>query len=88
MPGGTIDDGGMIIVMDPITFDPGSTLDDACDGPLCQDSGKILVNGHATLSGTLNLISDDGFHPAAGDHYTILVATGGISGTFSKINDL
>jgi outer membrane autotransporter protein len=87
MPGGTIDDGGMIIVMDPIKIDPGSTVDIMCDGPLCQDSGKILVDGHATLSGTLNLVSDNGFHPAAGDHYTILVATGGISGTFSTIND-
>jgi outer membrane autotransporter protein len=87
MPGGTIDDGGTIIVMDPLTVDPGSTVDIVFEGPLCQDSGKILVNGHATLSGTLNLISDDGFHPTAGDHYTILVATGGISGTFSSIND-
>jgi hypothetical protein len=43
MPGGTIDDGGIIIVRDPITVDPGSTVDIACDGPLCQDSGKILA---------------------------------------------
>ncbi|MBV8969478.1 MAG: hypothetical protein JO331_10520, partial [Verrucomicrobia bacterium] len=86
-PGGTLDDGGMVMVMDPVVVDPGAHVDFMIDGPLCQDSGKLLVNGPVTLNGTLNLVSATGFHVSAGDHYTLIIATGTVSGTFTTIND-
>jgi len=88
-PGGkiVIDAGGMIIVSGPITVDPGADLEITVGGPLCQDSGKLLINGHITLAGTLTLSSFNNFVSSSGDHYTILVATGGISGMFSQVVD-
>lgn len=82
-----IDDGGMIMVEGPTTVDPNGDLEITVGGPLCQDSGKLIDMGHVTLSGTLILSSFDNFHPSSGDHYTIIVALGGISGEFSHVVD-
>jgi outer membrane autotransporter protein len=56
-------------------------------GPNCPDSGKLLVGGHATIEGDLTLASFQNFRPSTGQHWTILVANGGLSGTFSQIID-
>jgi outer membrane autotransporter protein len=88
-PGGsiTIDDGGMVMVDGPTKIDPGGSLNITVGGPLCQDAGKLLVIGHTTINGILTLSSPNGFHVSPGDHYTLLVAAGGLSGTFSQIRD-
>jgi hypothetical protein len=88
-PGGTleIDDCGEVIVDDSFKEDPGGHLTITVGGPDCPDSGKLLVNGHATIEGDLNLASFQNFRPSTGQHWTILVASGGLSGTFSQIID-
>lgn len=45
----------------------------------------ILVNGTATLAGTLDLSFASGYTPTAGDSFFILNAGNGISGTFDQI---
>jgi hypothetical protein len=88
-PGGTveIDDGGEVVVDDSFKEDPGGHLRITVGGPDCPDSGKLLVGGHATIEGDLTLASFHNFRPSAGQHWTILVANGGLSGTFSQIID-
>ncbi|VXC42558.1 exported hypothetical protein [Flavobacterium sp. 9AF] len=44
-------------------------------------SNQIIING-----GTLNIEFINGFTPNAGDSYTIMTATNGITGTFSTVN--
>jgi hypothetical protein len=46
---------------------------------------QLMVNGTATLAGTLQLIQDNGFVPAVGDTFTIVPATGEV-GIFATIN--
>jgi outer membrane autotransporter protein len=88
-PGGTIeiDDGGQLTVDGSFKEDPGGNLLITVGGPLCPDSGKLSVHGHATLEGILTLASVNNFHPSSGNHYTILVAAGGLSGMFSQVVD-
>jgi outer membrane autotransporter protein len=47
----------------------------------------LNVGGHATLNGTLQLISLKGFQPKAGDRFTLVTAGGGLSGQFADIVD-
>jgi autotransporter-associated beta strand protein len=49
--------------------------------------GVLAVNGHATLGGTLQLVSINGFLLAVGNKLTFLTAVGGVSGTFSSIQN-
>jgi hypothetical protein len=48
--------------MAQLTIHPGSTLEITVGGPRCPDSGKLLVDGQATLNGTLVLSSFNNFH--------------------------
>ena len=50
-----------------------------------SDYSRLVVGGHATLDGTLRLTLASGFVPLAGSQFSILTATGGISGTFRTI---
>ena len=49
--------------------------------------GVLAVNGHATLGGTLQLVPINGFLLAVGNKLTFLTAVGGVSGTFSSIQN-
>ncbi|MBV8102094.1 MAG: autotransporter domain-containing protein [Verrucomicrobia bacterium] len=49
--------------------------------------GVLAVGGHATLAGTLQIVSINGFQLAVGNKLTFLTATGGVSGTFSTIQN-
>jgi autotransporter-associated beta strand protein len=53
---------------------PGSTYD------------TLTVAGAATLAGTLSIDVAPGFAPAVGQQFTVVEATGGISGTFSTLS--
>ncbi|WP_197530845.1 sulfatase-like hydrolase/transferase [Bythopirellula polymerisocia] len=46
----------------------------------------VSVTGSATIDGILNVGEISGFAPAAGDSFTILSATNGVSGQFDTIN--
>jgi outer membrane autotransporter protein len=50
--------------------------------------GRLRVGGTANLGGSLTAVSVNGFHPSAGDSFTILTATGGVNGKFGTVNDL
>jgi outer membrane autotransporter protein len=47
----------------------------------------LVVNGHASLAGTLQLIRLGGFQLHVGDQFTFLVANGGVSGNFSTVQN-
>jgi hypothetical protein len=48
---------------------------------------QLVVNGHATIGGTLNLTLINGFRPAVGDVFQ-LIAPNSFSGSFAQINTL
>jgi autotransporter-associated beta strand protein len=50
--------------------------------------GVLAVNGHATIGGTLQIVPINGFQLAVGNKLTFLTATGGVSGSFSTIENL
>jgi len=49
--------------------------------------GMLTVRGHASLAGTLEFISLNGFQLQVGNKITFLTANGGVSGTFSTIKN-
>jgi autotransporter-associated beta strand protein len=49
--------------------------------------GVLAIGGHATLGGTLQIVSTNGFQLAVGNKLTFLTAAGGISGSFSTIEN-
>jgi autotransporter-associated beta strand protein len=46
---------------------------------------RLVVNGHASLGGTLVLATGKGYKPHRGDSFKILTASEGISGRFDKV---
>jgi hypothetical protein len=46
---------------------------------------RVAITGSASLDGTLQLDLIDEFIPTPGEQFTILTATGGISGTFASV---
>ncbi|MEM8944455.1 MAG: sulfatase-like hydrolase/transferase [Planctomycetota bacterium] len=46
----------------------------------------VSVLGAAALSGTLDVFEIDGFAPNVGDTYTVLSASGGVTGEFDAVN--
>lgn len=56
-------------------------------GPGTNNSSKIVVNGNASLGGTLNLIQDAGTY-AGMQTYTFITATGSVTGTFNSITNI
>ncbi len=65
-------------------YDTGTlVIDLASNGGVAGfDLDQLVVAGLADLAGTLEVNLLDGFMPTAGDAFTILTATGGVSGTF------
>src|SRR5262249_9003229 len=43
---------------------------------------ELVVNGAATLGGTINIVLDNGYHPKPADHFTI-VSANSIGGSFT-----
>jgi hypothetical protein len=69
------------------TQNSGGTLQLGIGGSAAGQYGFLNVTGHATLGGTLDLVSLGGFQPKVGDKLTLAIAGGGISGQFANVVD-
>jgi outer membrane autotransporter protein len=67
------------------TQNTGGTLQLGIGGSAAGQYDFLNVNGHATLGGTLDLISLGGFQPKVGDKLTLAIAGSGISGQFAEV---
>jgi autotransporter-associated beta strand protein len=65
----------------------GGTLRIGVGGTGAGQFGLLAVGGHATLGGTLQIVSLNGFNLGIGDKLTFVTATGGVSGTFSSVQN-
>jgi fibronectin-binding autotransporter adhesin len=75
---------------DPGTLTVNGNYKQGTTGTLAIEVGpssysQLVVNGSATLAGTLSFVSFDGGMIKLGQSYDILTATGGITGNFSTI---
>jgi autotransporter-associated beta strand protein len=83
--GGTVSPGfspGTIVVVGNFTQTSVGTLTIELASPVSFD--RLLVGGIATLDGTLQLVSLNGYDPA-NDSFAFLTATGGVTGSFSTV---
>lgn len=62
-----------------LTLDPSSFFDESTFSG--SSFGALNVSGTASLDGTLDILLQDGFLPAAGESFLILDAAGGLNGT-------
>jgi T5SS/PEP-CTERM-associated repeat protein len=88
-PGGHLIPGGSpgILTIDgSYEQDPGGELDIAIGGNQ-PGSGfsQLIITGTASIGGTLNVILANGFTPAPGETFPVILAAG-LSGTFSQVN--
>jgi hypothetical protein len=94
------DNVGFSLVDDGGTLSPGHSIGHTeIAGGLTMNSGSLAieldglssdtvgVNGAALLGGTLDVSLLNGFTPQPGDFWTILIATGGITGNFTAVTD-
>jgi autotransporter-associated beta strand protein len=75
---------GTLTVGGNYTQNAGGTLRIGVAGVAPAQHDLLAVNGHATLGGTLQLISLGGFNFQPGEQITLLTAKNGVSGTFSN----
>jgi outer membrane autotransporter protein len=66
------------------TQSAGGTLQLSIGGTATGQFDFLNVGGHATLGGTLQVLSLNGFQPKIGDRFTVVTAAGGISGQFTS----
>jgi outer membrane autotransporter protein len=81
------DSPGTLTVNNNYTQNSGGTLRIEVVGLALNQHDLLAVNGHASLAGTLQLISLGGFTLHIGDQVTFLTAKGGVSGNFSAIQN-
>lgn len=85
---GTIDiaDGILYFNGQDLTESSGGTLQMVIDGTTAGTGfGQLVVSGTATLAGTLDVVTEAGFTPAAASTYELITA-GTLLGTFSTVN--
>jgi len=75
---------GTLTVTGNYTQNPGGTLRIGVAGVAAGQHDLLAVGGHATLGGTLQLISLGGFSLQPGNQITFLTANKGVSGTFNN----
>ena len=63
----------------------GGTLLLAIGGTGAGQYDSLNVSGHATLGGTLQLVSTNGFMPKPGDQLSVVTAVGGVSSEFANV---
>jgi YVTN family beta-propeller protein/autotransporter-associated beta strand protein len=69
------------------TQNAGGTLQLSLGGTAPGQYNFLNVGGRATLGGTLQLFSLNGFQPKVGDRLTLVLAAGGVSGQFANVLD-
>ena len=79
--GDSTDAPGTLKVTGSYTQDGTGTLNISFDATA---HSELEVTGNAKLNGTLNIVLPKAFTPPAGKKYTILEASGGVTGHFSK----
>ena len=92
--GGVVVNGGVlradpqqINVKGNYTQNAGGTLQLSLGGGAPGQYDTLNVSGHASLGGTLQLLSMNGFQPKFGDKLTLVLAAGGVSGKFANFLD-
>jgi fibronectin-binding autotransporter adhesin len=83
-PGGSI---GTLTVAGNYTQTAGGTFRIEVAGVAPGAYDLLVVNGHASLAGTLQLIPVGGFQLHVGDRISFLTAAGGVSGTFGTVEN-
>jgi outer membrane autotransporter protein len=78
---------GTLTVSSNYTQNANGTLRIDIGGTAPGQFGLLAVNGHASLAGTLQLIPLGSFQFHLGDRITFLTANGGVSGSFSTIQN-
>jgi outer membrane autotransporter protein len=81
------DSPGTLTVSRNYTQNPNGTLRIEIAGLLTSQHDLLAVGGHASLGGTLQLIPLNGFQLHVGDKVTFLTAKGGVSGSFSTVQN-
>jgi outer membrane autotransporter protein len=87
---GTVSPGdspGTLTVNGNYTQNAGGTLRIEVAGLAASQHDLLVVNGHASLASTLQLIGLSGFKLHVGDQVTFLTANGGVSGTFGTVQN-
>jgi len=78
---------GILTINGNYTQGPAGMLDMQIGGLVAgTDYDQLKVIGSASLGGTLNTALINGFVPAAGTTFTLVDASGGLSGTFTTVN--
>jgi autotransporter-associated beta strand protein len=78
---------GTLTVLGNYTQNPGGTLRIAIGGTASNQHDTLVVNGHLTLGGTLQLVRLGGFTLQPGDQITFLTAGKGVSGDFGTVQN-
>jgi outer membrane autotransporter protein len=81
------DSPGTLTVNGNYTQNSSGTLRIEVAGLALNQHDLLAVNGHASLAGTLQLISLGGFTLHIGDQVTFLTANGGVSGSFGTVQN-
>jgi hypothetical protein len=88
--GGTVTPGaspGILTISGNYTQGPSGVLDMEIGGTTAGTQyDQLLVTGNASLGGTLNATLINAFVPAATDAFTLIQASGTVSGTFATTN--
>ncbi|MBE7487176.1 hypothetical protein HS121_02830 [bacterium] len=85
-PKGPAQHGATILaVSGNLAMGPAGRLEIPLIGKNSDQYGKLAVSGSAALNGVLALNFHDGYAPQKDDTFTFLTASGGINGTFAKI---
>jgi outer membrane autotransporter protein len=78
---------GTLTISGNYTQTPNGTLRIQVGGTAPGQFGMLAVSGHASLSGTLQLVPLNGFSFQLGTKLTFLTANGGISGNFNTVQN-
>ena len=81
-PGASV---GRLTINGNYTQNASGTLRVEVAGSSPSQYGVLAVNGHASLAGTLQLVSVGGFTLRSGDQIAFLTASNGVSGTFGNV---
>lgn len=87
--GGSAGIAGTLTISGSLTQGSGGTIQELISGTSTDQYSHITINGSAgtaALDGILNITTGDSFSFAAGDIFSILETTGGITGTFAQLD--